>query len=544
MAVTSGSIATPQVDIHYSGATIYRNLVFSWTRTSASGTTSRISWELRGGGTVTASDEKYCTLSGAYVTIDGASKYSQSGSMNLSYNTLVASGTCDFTHTSATSERSFTVAIGGNVYSSSTSTQSGTWTLPAISTLAAAGMVVGNNPLIVGGNAARNPGFTFIGVNSSLWYGLYWYPVNDGVTASQGTLISSSLVQGSGLQNAANSWSISDKADSFTSPSPQVAFKLYTYKASTPSGSNIVGYTDFSYKDVAYHSNLYPSFSGNFDIFDSSGYYGTNSKLLKTVSSGNATSNTINISSNATLSSYSAKVNNNSRTASLRTIGDNVKINCTFNNNDYDSNNKITFTFSVTDSRGLSTSTNSEYTWDNYTRPTLTISSSRNSTGTTITVNGTFSTFSNSYRTLTLKRDNIQVTPTISGSNFSYTLSGATAETAYTFTATLTDTFNTVTAQATSAAQYNFLIDIKSDGTGISIGQAAESNKFIVGNMTNGIEFNNSLYVNGNNSNYYLKGTAFGDTVTKNIYRRTNRGDLAWSNQDEGMELLMELVLI
>ena len=126
MAVTSGSIATPQVNIHYSGATIYRNLVFSWTRTSASGTTSRISWELRGGGTVTASDEKYCTLSGAYVTIDGSSKYSQSGSMNLSYNTLVASGTCDFTHTSATSERSFTVAIGGNVYSSSTSTQSGT----------------------------------------------------------------------------------------------------------------------------------------------------------------------------------------------------------------------------------------------------------------------------------------------------------------------------------------------------------------------------------------------------------------------------------
>jgi len=537
MAVTSGSISTALVNINYSGATVYRNLVFSWTRTSASGTTSRISWELRGGGTVTASDEKYCTLSGTYVNIDGTRKYTQSGSMNLSYNTLVASGTCDFTHSSATSEKSFTVAIGGNVYSSSTSTQSGTWTLPAISTLTAAGMTVGNNSLIVGGSSTRNPGFTFTNVNNSLWYGLYWFPVNNGVIASQGTLISSGLVQGSGLQTTANNWSINDKSASFTSPSPQVAFKLYTYKANDPSGSNIVGYTDFTYKDVTYHDNLKPSFGSNFSIIDSSGYYNSNSNLLKTISSGTGTSSTISFDTNATLSSYFAKVNGNNVTSSL--VNNNTQIRCSYGKNDY-SGNTITFTFSVTDSRGLTQSTTSSYTWDNYSNPTLTLTASRNASDpTTIVVSGTISTFKSSspYRTLTLTENNGSTTTTItsgatSSSSFSFTRTGRTASTTYTYTASLGDSFKTVSAQAIVNAEYDFLIDVKADGTGIGIRRAAESNQLIIGNMSGGINLYNNLDVK--QGNYYLNGTAFGDSITRNTYTRTARGTLSWSNQTDG----------
>lgn len=485
MAVTSGSISTVLITDNRG---IQRNLIFSWSRTAASGTTSTIAWQLRGGGTVTASDEKYVSAWDMYVKIDGTTKWSSSSTINLSYNTLVASGTFTETHSSTTSEKTFTAEIGGKVYTSVLNTQSGSWTLPAISTLSAAGMTLTppSGGLKVGGSSNNKPSFNITNTTASLYYGLYWAPVNNGNVGSL-TLISDSIVQGgSGLQTAISSWGglNSNTASYFTAATGavQVAFKLYTYKASTPSGSNIVGYTDYMYLDVGYDDSLKPSFSNQGpSLTDNSGYYNANSALLKTISSGTV-SYEFSLKASAQLSSYSTKINGITVTATV--TGSILKCQYTVP----DSYSTMAVTFTVTDSRNLSTTiTSPSYTCNSYTPPSVSLSLSRS--GTTVTASGSYVRYAKGTGSLTLSTgETISMSSSSANGTFSKQLSGIyPINVDVTISATLNDGFNSTTISTTLPGTTGpipfVLAEIHNSGSGISIGQGSENGKFIVSNM-------------------------------------------------------------
>lgn len=89
-----------------------------------------------------------------------------------------------------------------------------------------------------------------------------------------------------------------------------------------------------------------------------------------------------------------------------------------------------------------------------------------------------------------------------------------------------------VSASGFVSSQF-FTIDIMNDGTGVSIGQSAEAGKFIVGNMTNGIEFNNDLTFakNCEIKRNYTHGTA--DYTTNLLQTSTSLGPMTWTDQDQ-----------
>lgn len=506
MAVTSGSFTT-------SGSTqsgVTRNLVFSWS-SSSSGNRTTISWTVKGGGTVGGSDEKWQYLNSITVVVNGVTRYSSSSSIQLHYNDLVASGSFYIDHTS---EVTLSASVSAAIYSGSTNcTGSGTWTLPAL--LSASSLTVSQGPFTFG---SSKPTFTITKTTSGLVsHALFWSLASGGSKY----LISkfNNTAGASGSSTTYNSWTLSKELSSyftFVNNQSSIKFWLYTYKDTTYSGSSIIGYVSSSDFIVQPSADMLPQISST--ITDTTGYYDSYGKFYNT----NTTSTSSQGSFTFTPTFYG------SNTLSSQTLAKNDGTAISNNTVSYsladrnNSSNQTKVTYSVVDNLGLTSSKTETIAWD--TTPPITINKLEifrsDSSGTpndqgnraavlyngsagTVTISaGTGNTTS---QTATANQDCVVVVPNNISTSANTTVTVSVGS-SYSTTAILPPTFVT--------------FELTADGTGFGFGQGAESKKFIVNNMTNGIELSNDVKLGGYitlPNNITLRGTKVNSSDTVNL---------------------------
>lgn len=503
MAVISGSFTT-------SGSTqsgVTRNLVFSWS-SSSSGNRTTISWTVKGGGTVGGSNEKWQYLNSITVVVNGVTRYSSSSSIQLHYNDLVASGSFYIDHTS---EVTLSASVSAAIYSGSTNcTGSGTWTLPAL--LSASSLTVSQGPFTFG---SSKPTFTITKTTSGLVsHALFWSLASGGSKY----LISkfNNTAGASGSSTTYNSWTLSKELSSyftFVNNQSSIKFWLYTYKDTTYSGSSIIGYVSSSDFTVRPSTDMLPQISST--ITDATGYYDSYGKFYNTGTSSTSSQGSFtftptfygsNTLSSQTLTKNGTASPNNTVSYSL----------------DDKSNNQTKVIYSVVDNLGLTSSKTETITWS--TDSPITINKLEifrsNDLGdpddqgnkAAVLYNGsdddvTISAGTGNTKTehATANQDCIVVVPNDISTSANTTVTVSVGS-SYSTSAVLPPTFVT--------------FELTADGTGFGFGQGAESKKFIINNMTNGIELNNDVKLGGYATlpnNITLRGTKVNSSDTVNL---------------------------
>lgn len=446
---SSGSITTNEVE--------GRSLTLSWTLSSQSveKNTSTISWTLKGSGSASG-----YVMSGAFkAVINGVTVYTSEPRIELRNTTTVASGTATIAHNSD-GTKSFSLSCEAGIYTYAVSaTASGTHTLttiPRASTISATNVNMGSASTI-----------TITRASSSFTHTLtYSFGNATGTIATKTTSTSVSWTPTLTLANQIPN-AVSGKC----------TITCKTYSGTTEVGSKTCTMT------LTVPSSVKPTITS----LTAARVDGTVPTSWETyVQSKSKATLTINGAAGAygsTISSYSITGGGYSSTASSFTTG--------FLN----TSGTITFTASVTDSRGR-VSANATVTISvvAYSAPSFSkyISQRCNSAGTASdsgtyvksTVNFSYASCSskNTITTATYYRKTTETSWTnasktfTSGTSFTFGGGNISAESSYEVKFKLTDAFTSIEVTDTLSTA-SVVMDFKSGGLGVAVGKVAETDQ-------------------------------------------------------------------
>ena len=446
---SSGSITTNEVE--------GRSLTLSWTLSSQSveKNTSTISWTLKGSGSASG-----YVMSGAFkAVINGVTVYTSEPRIELRNNTTVASGTATIAHNSD-GTKSFSLSCEAGIYTYAVSaTASGTHTLttiPRASTISATNANMGSASTI-----------TITRASSSFTHTLtYSFGNATGTIATKTTSTSVSWTPTLTLANQIPN-AVSGKC----------TITCKTYSGTTEVGSKTCTMT------LTVPSSVKPTIT-SLTAARVDGTVPTSWEIY--VQSKSKATLTINGAAGAygsTISSYSITGGGYSSTASSFTTG--------FLN----TSGTITFTASVTDSRGR-VSANATVTISvvAYSAPSFSkyISQRCNSAGTASdsgtyvksTVNFSYASCNskNTINTATYYRNTTETSWTnaskafTSGTAFTFGGGNISAESSYEVKFKLTDAFTSIEVTDTLSTA-SVVMDFKSGGLGVAVGKVAETDQ-------------------------------------------------------------------
>ncbi|HEL1234606.1 TPA: pilus assembly protein [Streptococcus equi subsp. zooepidemicus] len=446
---SSGSITTNEVE--------GRSLTLSWTLSSQSveKNTSTIAWELKGSGSASG-----WVMSGAFkAVINGVTVYSSDTRIELRTTTTVASGTATIAHNSD-GTKSFSLSCEAGIYTYAVSaTASGTHTLttiPRASTISATNTDMGSASTI-----------TITRASSSFTHTLtYSFGSATGtiVTKTTGTSVSwtPALTLANQIPNAV---------------SGKCTITCKTYSGTTEVGSKTCTVT------LTVPASVKPTITSLTASRVDGTVPTTWGIYVQSKSKANLTINGAAGAYGSTISSYSITGGGYSSTASSFTTG--------FLN----TSGSITFTASVTDSRGrVSANATVVISVVAYSAPSFSkyISQRCNSAGTASdsgtyvksTVNFSYASCSskNTITTATYYKKTADTTWTnanktfTSGTAFTFGGGNVSAETSYAVKFTLTDAFTTIEVTDTLSTA-SVVMDFKSGGLGVAVGKVSETDK-------------------------------------------------------------------
>ncbi len=446
---SSGSITTNEVE--------GRSLTLSWTLSSQSveKNTSTISWTLKGSGSASG-----YVMSGAFkAVINGVTVYNSEPRIELRNTTTVASGTATIAHNSD-GTKSFSLSCEAGIYTYAVSaTASGTHTLttiPRASTISATNVNMGSASTI-----------TITRASSSFTHTLtYSFGNATGTIATKTTSTSVSWTPTLTLANQIPN-AVSGKC----------TITCKTYSGTTEVGSKTCTMT------LTVPSSVKPTIT-SLTAARVDGTVPTSWEIY--VQSKSKATLTINGAAGAygsTISSYSITGGGYSSTASSFTTG--------FLN----TSGTITFTASVTDSRGrVSANATVTITVVAYSAPSFSkyISQRCNSAGTASdsgtyvksTVNFSYASCSskNTITTATYYRKTTETSWTnasktfTSGTAFTFGGGNISAESSYEVKFKLTDAFTSIEVTDTLSTA-SVVMDFKSGGLGVAVGKVAETDQ-------------------------------------------------------------------
>lgn len=446
---SSGSITTNEVE--------GRSLTLSWTLSSQSveKNTSTISWTLKGSGSASG-----YVMSGAFkAVINGVTVYTSEPRIELRNTTTVASGTATIAHNSD-GTKSFSLSCEAGIYTYAVSaTASGTHTLttiPRASTISATNVNMGSASTI-----------TITRASSSFTHTLtYSFGNATGTIATKTTSTSVSWTPTLTLANQIPN-AVSGKC----------TITCKTYSGTTEVGSKTCTMT------LTVPSSVKPTIT-SLTAARVDGTVPTSWEIY--VQSKSKATLTINGAAGAygsTISSYSITGGGYSSTASSFTTG--------FLN----TSGTITFTASVTDSRGrVSANATVTITVVAYSAPSFSkyISQRCNSAGTASdsgtyvksTVNFSYASCSskNTITTATYYRKTTETSWTnasktfTSGTAFTFGGGNISAESSYEVKFKLTDAFTSIEVTDTLSTA-SVVMDFKSGGLGVAVGKVAETDQ-------------------------------------------------------------------
>lgn len=446
---SSGSITTNEVE--------GRSLTLSWTLSSQSveKNTSTISWTLKGSGSASG-----YVMSGAFkAVINGVTVYTSEPRIELRNTTTVASGTATIAHNSD-GTKSFSLSCEAGIYTYAVSaTASGTHTLttiPRASTISATNVNMGSASTI-----------TITRASSSFTHTLtYSFGNATGTIATKTTSTSVSWTPTLTLANQIPN-AVSGKC----------TITCKTYSGTTEVGSKTCTMT------LTVPSSVKPTIT-SLTAARVDGTVPTSWEIY--VQSKSKATLTINGAAGAygsTISSYSITGGGYSSTASSFTTG--------FLN----TSGTITFTASVTDSRGrVSANATVTITVVAYSAPSFSkyISQRCNSAGTAFdsgtyvksTVNFSYASCSskNTITTATYYRKTTETSWTnasktfTSGTAFTFGGGNISAESSYEVKFKLTDAFTSIEVTDTLSTA-SVVMDFKSGGLGVAVGKVAETDQ-------------------------------------------------------------------
>ena len=446
---SSGSITTNEVE--------GRSLTLSWTLSSQSveKNTSTISWTLKGSGSASG-----YVMSGAFkAVINGVTVYTSEPRIELRNTTTVASGTATIAHNSD-GTKSFSFSCEAGIYTYAVSaTASGTHTLttiPRASTISATNVNMGSASTI-----------TITRASSSFTHTLtYSFGNATGTIATKTTSTSVSWTPTLTLANQIPN-AVSGKC----------TITCKTYSGTTEVGSKTCTMT------LTVPSSVKPTIT-SLTAARVDGTVPTSWEIY--VQSKSKATLTINGAAGAygsTISSYSITGGGYSSTASSFTTG--------FLN----TSGTITFTASVTDSRGrVSANATVTITVVAYSAPSFSkyISQRCNSAGTAFdsgtyvksTVNFSYASCSskNTITTATYYRKTTETSWTnasktfTSGTAFTFGGGNISAESSYEVKFKLTDAFTSIEVTDTLSTA-SVVMDFKSGGLGVAVGKVAETDQ-------------------------------------------------------------------
>lgn len=399
-----------------------RSITFSWTATqSTSGNYSTISWDLKGSGGTQSSYE----YSGNFkVVIDGDKVFSSADRIKLYNGTTIASGTKKITH-NTDGTRKFTVSIEAGIYTiavNCSGSKSFTLTdIPRASTASATNANIGATSKI-----------TIAKASSSFTHTLSYSFA--GVTGTIATKTSDSSI----------SWTVptSFYAAIPNSKSDTCTITIDTYSGTTKIGSDTCKFT------ASVSSASAPTLSPTITTgSDTQTLTGVTNKIIKGWSNITVNANAT-AKNSATIKSISivnggAKITSATGTLKAVSSGDTI--------------------FTVTDSRGFSTSKTITCSVVDYIKPTVSVKSLKMDTSGNITFtfkgeafSGSFGASSNSIRVYYKIGSGswYYVTPTISSGSYSksQTMTGYTYTSTYDFQYYIKDSIHTGTTYNTSVS--------------------------------------------------------------------------------------------
>lgn len=446
---SSGSITTNEVE--------GRSLTLSWILSSQSveKNTSTISWTLKGSGSASG-----YVMSGAFkAVINGVTVYTSEPRIELRNTTTVASGTATIAHNSD-GTKSFSLSCEAGIYTYAVSaTASGTHTLttiPRASTISATNVNMGSASTI-----------TITRASSSFTHTLTYSFGN--ATGTIATKTTSTLVSWTPTLTLANQIP--------NAVSGKCTITCKTYSGTTEVGSKTCTMT------LTVPSSVKPTIT-SLTAARVDGTVPTSWEIY--VQSKSKATLTINGAAGAygsTISSYSITGGGYSSTASSFTTG--------FLN----TSGTITFTASVTDSRGrVSANATVTITVVAYSAPSFSkyISQRCNSAGTAFdsgtyvksTVNFSYASCSskNTITTATYYRKTTETSWTnasktfTSGTAFTFGGGNISAESSYEVKFKLTDAFTSIEVTDTLSTA-SVVMDFKSGGLGVAVGKVAETDQ-------------------------------------------------------------------
>ena len=446
---SSGSITTNEVE--------GRSLTLSWTLSSQSveKNTSTISWTLKGSGSASG-----YVMSGAFkAVINGVTVYNSEPRIELRNTTTVASGTATIAHNSD-GTKSFSLSCEAGIYTYAVSaTASGTHTLntiPRASTVSATNANMGSASTI-----------TITRASSSFTHTLtYTFGTATGTIVSKTTNTSVSWTPVLTLANQIPN-AVSGKC----------TITCTTYNGSTAVGSKTCTMT------LTVPSSVKPTITSLTASRVDGTVPSTWAIYVQSKSKAKLTINGAAVAYGSTISSYSITGGGYSSTASSFTTG--------FLN----TSGTITFTASVTDSRGR-VSANATVTISvvAYSAPSFSkyISQRCNSAGTASdsgtyvksTVNFSYASCSskNTITTATYYRKTTETSWTnasktfTSGTAFTFGGGNISAESSYEVKFKLTDVFTSIEVTDTLSTA-SVVMDFKSGGLGVAVGKVAETDQ-------------------------------------------------------------------
>lgn len=446
---SSGSITTNEVE--------GRSLTLSWTLSSQSveKNTSTISWTLKGSGSASG-----YVMSGAFkAVINGVTVYTSEPRIELRNTTTVASGTATIAHNSD-GTKSFSLSCEAGIYTYAVSaTASGTHTLttiPRASTISATNANMGSASTI-----------TITRASSSFTHTLtYSFGNATGTIATKTTSTSVSWTPTLTLANQIPN-AVSGKC----------TITCKTYSGTTEVGSKTCTMT------LTVPSSVKPTIT-SLTAARVDGTVPTSWEIyVQSKSKATLTINGVAGAYGSTISSYSITGGGYSSTASSFTTG--------FLN----TSGTITFTASVTDSRGrVSANATVTITVVAYSAPSFSkyISQRCNSAGTASdsgtyvksTVNFSYASCSskNTITTATYYRKTTETSWTnasktfTSGTAFTFGGGNISAESSYEVKFKLTDAFTSIEVTDTLSTA-SVVMDFKSGGLGVAVGKVAETDQ-------------------------------------------------------------------
>lgn len=446
---SSGSITTNEVE--------GRSLTLSWTLSSQSveKNTSTIAWELKGSGSASG-----WVMSGAFkAVINGVTVYSSDPRIELRTTTTVASGTATIAHNSD-GTKSFSLSCEAGIYTYAVSaTASGTHTLttiPRASTVSATNVDMGSASTI-----------TITRASSSFTHTLtYTFGTATGTIVTKTTNTSVSWTPALTLANQIPN-AVSGKC----------TITCKTYNGSTEIGSKTCTLT------LTVPSSVKPTITSLTAARVDGTVPSTWGIYVQSKSKATLTINGAAGAYGSTISSYSITGGGYSSTASSFTTG--------FLN----TSGSITFTASVTDSRGrVSANATVSITVVAYSAPSFSkyISQRCNSAGTASdsgtyvksTVNFSYASC-NSKNTITTATYYKKTTDTTwtnasktftSGTAFTFGGGKVSAESSYEVKFKLTDAFTSVEVTDTLSTA-SVVMDFKSGGLGVAVGKVSETDE-------------------------------------------------------------------